>query len=69
MESLPDGTNYSSFSLTSKGVIEVQKLLNNNQWKTVLGIVTRVKKQLGNIPLERLLDQVHDEYPDYRKEY
>ena len=68
-ESLSDGTNYSSFALTSKGVAEVQKLLENPQWAAVYNIVANVKKRFANIPLESLLNQVHSDFPEYRQEY
>jgi uncharacterized protein YwgA len=66
IESLSDGTNYSSFNLSAKGLDEVMKLLRNDQWVLVYNIVSEIKKHFGNMDLEKLVDRVHREYPDYK---
>ena len=69
IEAISDGTKYSSFSLTPKGTAEVERLLTDPGLTKIYQRIANVKMQLANMPLERLLDQVHQEYPDYRQEY
>jgi hypothetical protein len=64
-QTLADGTEYSKFTLTQKGIAEVDHYLTDPVWKTVLERIIEIKKATNSVNLSYLVDTVHRAHPEY----
>lgn len=64
-QTLPDGTQYGVFSLTEKGIAEINNYLKDPVWKNVLQRITEVKKATNSVNLSYLVESVHEAHPTY----
>jgi uncharacterized protein YwgA len=64
-QTLTDGKQFSKFTLTQKGIAEVDRYLTDPVWKSVLQRTTAVKKATNSVNLSYLVESVHEAHPEY----
>ncbi len=56
---------YREFKLTPKGVLEVERLIQNSKFNRIYKIVREIKRKYHDMRLKELVEFTHREFPGY----